>query len=163
MGEEDLERREFLKHLIFGLGGLIAAGIAIPGGVYFLSPLWKETEEDWVELGKASAIPPGEPVKVDFIQRKKDGWTTIEGRSSCWVVTPDGVNFTAYNPLCTHLGCPYRWDGERKQFLCPCHTAVFSIDGEVVSGPPPRPLDRFPIRIAGGNLLIKPVSPKKET
>ena len=39
---------------------------------------------------------------------------------------------TAFGPQCTHLGCAYHWEQGKKQFLCPCHTSVFSIDGKVI-------------------------------
>jgi Rieske Fe-S protein len=52
------------------------------------------------------------------------------------------------------LGCAYHWDAQNKDFLCPCHTSIFSIDGKVVSGPAPRPLDRFDTKTEGTRLLI---------
>lgn len=152
----DAGRREFLKRSIFVMGGLIAAGLAVPSGVYVLSPLWKRTEEEWIEVGEIDEIPSGAPMKLDYIQRRRDGWITVEGRASAWVVTGDGKNFTVFDPRCTHLGCPYRWDGEKQQFLCPCHNAVFSLEGEVLSGPPPRPLDRLATKVVGGKLYIQP-------
>ena len=165
MGEPDSNddsRREFLKKSIFTLGGLIAAGLALPGGAYFLSPIWKKHEEDWIELVDTKTVPLGEPVKIDFAQRKRDGWVTTEGRASTWVITSDGKNFTVFDPRCTHLGCPYRWDASKKQFLCPCHNASFGIDGKVLAGPPPRPLDTFPTKVVGGKLLIQPLPTKGE-
>lgn len=159
---ENEDRREFLKKMIFVLGGLLTAGITIPGGVYFLSPAWKKEEEEWVELGDISAIPIGEPVRLEFIQRKKDGWITSEGRANAWVVTADGKDFTVFDPHCTHLGCPYRWDPKKKQFLCPCHNAIFAMNGEVLAGPPPRPLDEYASKIIGDKLLIQPHSLTKK-
>lgn len=152
----DNERREFLKKGIFLLGGLICVGVAVPTGTYFLSPLWKHDEEEWVEVTPIAALPTGHPVKVDFIQRKKDGWATIEGRASVWVVAKDAKTFTAYDPRCTHLGCPYRWDAEKEAFVCPCHTALFDVEGNVLSGPAPRPLDRLATRVVDGKLFLKP-------
>lgn len=162
MNEHDASRRAFLKKGIFFLGGLTFLGLAAPGATYFLSPLWKRTEEDWIELGEIAAIPKGAPTKVEFVQRMKDGWATIEGRASAWVVTTDGKQFTAYDPRCTHLGCPYRWVPEQEAFVCPCHAALFSVDGEVLSGPAPRPLDRFVTKVEAGKLLIRPTPPTKE-
>ncbi|MBI4238414.1 MAG: ubiquinol-cytochrome c reductase iron-sulfur subunit [Deltaproteobacteria bacterium] len=153
----DASRRRFLKQLTFTLGGMIAAGLMVPGGAYFLSPLWGSREEDWIEIADAKSIPLGEPVKIDFIHRQKDGWATIEGRASVWVVTTDGEHFTAYDPRCTHLGCPYRWDASQRAFLCPCHTAIFNLEGTVLSGPAPRPLDRYPTTVTDGKLQIRPV------
>jgi len=155
---EDMTRRNFLKRAIFALGGLITAAFGGLGISYFLSPLWVKQKEDWADLGEVSKIPVGVPTKMEFVQRKRDGWVIVEGRSSAWVVTPDGKDFTIYDPHCTHLGCPYRWDQTKKLFLCPCHNGVFSIDGGIVSGPVPRPLDRYAHKVVGGKLFIRPVA-----
>lgn len=153
---EGHSRREFLKRSIFVLGGLITLGLAVPSGVYVLSPLWRSNEEEWVDIGDVAQIPKGDPIKVDYVRRKKDGWVTVEERASAWVVTSDGQEFTVFDPFCTHLGCPYRWEANKHQFLCPCHNGIFSIDGAVLAGPPPRPLDRFPNKVVAGKLLILP-------
>lgn len=160
MDLEDPGRREFLKKSILVLGGLMASGIAFPSIVYFLAPIWTRSEADWVELASIKEIPLGQPIKLDFIQRKKDGWAIIAGRSSSWVVTEDGRNFTVFDPHCTHLGCPYNWNAEKNKFLCPCHNAAFARDGRVLYGPPPRPLDQLPHKVVGGKLLIQPVAKK---
>lgn len=158
--EENLSRRSFLERCIFGLGGLISLALAGIGAPYFVSPAFKKKEEGWIDIGAVSDIPKGTPKKVEFVERKRDAWVTTERRSSAWVLTANGKDFTVFDPRCTHLGCPYRWDDMKKQFLCPCHTAVFNPDGQVVSGPPPRPLDRYQAKVAGDRLMIlcEPVS-----
>ncbi len=73
-----------------------------------------------------------------------------------WVVTKDGENFTVFNPRCTHLTCAYNWKEEgphKGHFFCPCHDAVFDINGEVLGGPPPRPLDTLPAKVEKGRLF----------
>ncbi len=154
--QEELTRRSFLTRSIVAAGGLITALFAGVGGGYFLSPLWNKKKESWIDLGLTSDFKEGVPKKVDFTVRKKDAWATIESKSSAWIVTTDKKSFIAFDPKCTHLGCPYRWNDEKKQFLCPCHTATFSVDGKVISGPPPRPLDRYPTKVVGSHLMILP-------
>jgi len=149
-------RRAFLAGAIGAIGGLIGAVLGGGGLGYVLSPLFRRHGEDWVDLGLAAEMKPGVPVRVDFTVRKRDAWATVERRASAWVVTPDGKQFIVFDPRCTHLGCPYRWDSNLGRFVCPCHTAVFNMDGRPVMGPAPRPLDRFPVRVAGGHLLIRP-------
>lgn len=134
----------------------MAAALAIPSGIYFLSPSWRRKQEGWVEIGPVSQIPKGRPTKIDFLQRKKDAWMTIEGKSSAWVVTSDGNTFDIFDPRCTHLGCPYNWSEEKQKFLCPCHNAVFDLSGKVLAGPPPRPLDRYRSKVENGLLYILP-------
>src|SRR3989338_3249918 len=62
---------------------------------------------------------------------------------------------TVYSPICTHLGCGFRWDGDEKKFKCPCHGSMFDTEGKVVGGPAPRPLDRLPVKIENGRLMVQ--------
>jgi menaquinol-cytochrome c reductase iron-sulfur subunit len=120
------------------------------------SALFQRRHDEWVDLGPITAIPLKTPVKIEFVQRQRDAWVTTERRSSAWILTPNGRDFMAFDPRCTHLGCPYRWDDQQRQFLCPCHTAVFDLNGNVVTGPPPRPLDRYPCKVVADRLFILP-------
>jgi len=153
--DKQMDRKNFIKLAILGAGGFLAASLGGIGLTYFLSPAFKQKKDSWIDLGPAGDIPQANPVKLDYIQRQNDGWLTVEGRNSVWIIR-DGVNVTAFNPHCTHLGCPYRWDDKRNEFLCPCHGGVFDKQGNVVSGPPPRPLDRYLTKIEEGRLLILP-------
>jgi|SRR5665213_158721 len=153
--DKNLSRKEFFKLAILGAGGFIAAGLGGVGLTYFLSPAFKQKKEDWVDLGPVGDIAEGNPVKLDYIQRQVDGWMTVEGRSSVWILR-EGLTVTAYNPHCTHLGCAYRWDENLNEFLCPCHSGVYDKQGKVLSGPPPRALDRYQAKIEEGRLYILP-------
>ena len=55
------------------------------------------------------------------------------------------------------------FDEAKKQFLCPCHNSVFAIDGNVVAGPAPRPLDRFEAKVQNNKLLLGEIRESKET
>lgn len=153
---EEIGRRAFLSRAAVFLGGLIGAVLTGVGLGYFVSPALRAKVGAWVDLGRAGAFKPGAPVLVEYTQRKRDSWITSETRSSAWVVTENGKDFTAFDPRCTHLGCPFRWNAQDKKFLCPCHTASFAIDGKVLGGPPPRPLDRYETKLENGQLFILP-------
>lgn len=156
-----MTRRSFLGWIIVGLSSIMAAVLGGSGIGYFISPIFKRKEEGWVDIGSIKDFKPGAPSKVEFVQRRRDAWAATEQRSSAWVLTSNNRDFTAFDPRCTHLGCPYRWEETKKQFLCPCHTAAFAIDGQVISGPPPRPLDRYPVKVVGGRLLLHPAAAVK--
>ena len=56
--------------------------------------------------------------------------------------------FTAYDGVCTHLGCPANYKDSEKALPCPCHGAKFSaIDGSVIEGPPTRGLPKIKLEI----------------
>ena len=62
--------------------------------------------------------------------------------------------YYAYGQKCTHLSCPVYFEKERGRFECPCHEGAFDVKtGNVLYGPPPRPLDRIEIeRREGGEV-----------
>jgi len=60
---------------------------------------------------------------------------------------------------CTHLGCTVPWREDEGRFNCPCHSSIFDVTGEVVSGPAPRPLDRFPVEISDQQVVVDTGNP----
>jgi Rieske Fe-S protein len=77
-----------------------------------------------------------------------------EEEISIYVLTDDGREFIAMSNVCTHLGCRVRWISDQQLFFCPCHNASFDVEGVVLSGPPPRPLDRFEVKAEDGQLFV---------
>jgi len=65
--------------------------------------------------------------------------------------------FLAFSAVCTHLGCVVTWRPEEKIFFCPCHAGRFSEDGEVLGGPPPKPLPRYAVEAGPGEIVIRKV------
>lgn len=149
-----VSRRRFLSLGIASVAAFVGVALGIPLAGYAVSPALQKKEGEWAEIGSASEFKPGEPRKVEYSSFRKDGWIEETVKKSAWVVARDNGEFTVFDPRCTHLGCAYRWDETRKSFLCPCHDGVFDIDGKVVSGPPPRPLDRLQAKVDGCKLLV---------
>ncbi len=135
------------------MGAVITAALALPAAAYLLIKPTSQDSGEFVEVTDLTQLVPGKPEEVLYRRTRVDGWKKMEEKTTTWVVkTPDKV--IAYAPSCTHLGCAYHWDEEIQSFLCPCHSSVFALDGSVVSGPAPRPLDRFVSKTVGGKLLI---------
>jgi cytochrome b6-f complex iron-sulfur subunit len=70
-------------------------------------------------------------------------------------------SFLAMSRTCTHLGCSVPWDEEENRFVCPCHGSTFSMSGEVLTAPAPRPLDFYPVRIENGIVKVDTSAPQK--
>ena len=153
---DGITRRTFLGRSIAVMGAAMAATLGGLGFGYFISPALRgEGDDNWEDIGAAAGFPVGVPTQVEFTHRRREAWVTTEQKNSAWILTLDGKSFTAYDPHCTHLGCPYRWSETAHEFKCPCHGGVFSIDGRVLGGPPPRSLDRYPVRVANGRVMIQ--------
>jgi menaquinol-cytochrome c reductase iron-sulfur subunit len=147
-------RRKFYEAVIFGTQAVIGAALAIPAIAYLLAPSKRRRESDWIEAVDVSTLTAKSPVEVSFRQSRVDGWKVTTEKKTAWVVKFDENRVVAYGPQCTHLGCAYHWEQDKSEFVCPCHTTLFSIDGKVISGPAPRPLDRYQTRIEGGKLML---------
>ena len=153
-GTSEISRRKFLKYVLLGSAGAAAAAIAVPLVGYFLSPAWKKSSTQTLPVARVDSIPVGTPTFVRFEERVQDAWFTTTETQGVWVVTKDGKTFIIFDPHCTHLNCPFYWDDTQKIFICPCHGGRFDIDGRVISGPPPRPLDRWESIINQGEIEI---------
>ncbi len=150
----DATRRGFLTGAIYAIWGVISAALAIPAFAYLFFPPKARKRQEWVDAGDASQLVPNRPVEMVFRRNRTDGWKIISERATAWAVgRPDG-GVTAFGPQCTHLGCAYHWDESKSEFICPCHNSIFAIDGKVVSGPAPRPLDRYDAKIENGKLML---------
>lgn len=147
-------RRKFLGSVVVTITGVIGAAIASPLISYFLSPAWKKSIPLPTPIAPVSDIPVGQPTFVTYEERVQDGWYISTLSKGAWVVNKDGKEFVVFDPRCTHLNCPYYWDKDNGRFQCPCHDGRFDIDGNVIHGPPPRPLDRLPVSIQDGIILV---------
>jgi Rieske Fe-S protein len=54
---------------------------------------------------------------------------------------PEGELF-CLNPTCPHLKCTVKWNQTERSWDCPCHGARYSTDGEVLTGPSTRSLEK---------------------
>jgi menaquinol-cytochrome c reductase iron-sulfur subunit len=153
-GAETTTRRRFYIGAIYGMIAAISAALGLPALAYLLIPGKARKGDDWIEVGDLTRLSPGAPVELTFLRNRVDGWKVISEKSTAWVVKTGDNQVTAFGPQCTHLGCAYHWEADKKDFLCPCHTSVFAIDGKVISGPAPRPLDRYDTKVEGTKLLL---------
>ena len=153
--EKKINRRDFLGLATWGIGGLIGVGLGIPAIIYLIGPaLKKATTQVWLTLGSASKVELGTPTLFKASVETQTGWISNVEEKSFYVLTEDGRDFLAMSNVCTHLGCRVRWVDDQQEFFCPCHNGVFDKVGNVVSGPPPRPLDRYEVKVENGQLMV---------
>ena len=147
-------RRTVLLGAVYAMWGGIAAALGVPAFVYLFFPPKTPKADPWVEAGDVAGLTGDRPVEMVFRRNRTDGWKLTSQKATAWAVRgPDG-QATAFGPQCTHLGCAYHWDDARREFVCPCHNSRFGLDGKVLTGPAPRPLDRYETKIQGGKLLL---------
>jgi len=60
----------------------------------------------------------------------------------------------AFSQKCTHLGCVVYYEADASRWHCPCHEGNFdAVTGEVLSGPPQRPLGRIDVEIRDDGMI----------
>ncbi len=154
-GKKDVSRRDFMRAAIYAIGGVIGLTWAVPAVVYVVEPALKSGQGvGWLRLGSTSKIEIGVPTLFKVTVQRQSGWVTNEEELSVYVLTNDGREFIAMSNVCTHLGCRVRWIDEQENFICPCHNGFFDKQGNVIGGPPPRPLDRYQTKVENDQLFI---------
>ena len=142
MDKTPISRRTFLDWVI--RGGLLSAlaAMVFPALEY----LWPVTRQG-----------PAVGMKEVALEEELPVWgakkVILGGSALLLVRTAQG--FRAYSAICTHLGCIVDWDHAKREILCPCHAGLFNLDGNVVSGPPPRPLPSHPVKVVDGKVFVE--------
>ena len=137
-----MDRRKVLKSIATFLP--ISAGFAglAAMGVRFITPIKREINRKIFTVGL-------EELPLNATKRFKD----LQGRDLMLVRTGER-EVKAISTVCTHLGCTVFWQKDRQEFFCPCHNGRFDKNGVVLEGPPPAPLDLYPVEIEGDNVFV---------
>ena len=134
------ERRTFLGVLLGGFSAVLAAAFGWP--VFrFLAPREGGGEAQQIKIARDQVAIGG----AHFFN--------YQGRPAV-ILQPAAGEFIALSAVCTHLGCIVKWVAEQGEFLCPCHGGKFSAHGQVLGGPPPKPLESYPVEIVDQELLV---------
>jgi cytochrome b6-f complex iron-sulfur subunit len=142
--KKPISRRRFMAYAWI-MAAAVVIGELIGGTIAFLWPRRKGPRVETVFIaGKVTDFKVGEVIPFrkerTFILRTEGG-------------------FLAISAVCTHLHCIVNWNEMLKKFECPCHGAKFNQNGEVLEGPPPRPLDLHKLQVVAGNVVIDRGSP----
>ncbi|MBA2304268.1 MAG: ubiquinol-cytochrome c reductase iron-sulfur subunit [Acidobacteria bacterium] len=148
-----MHRRRALVLFVNSVVALIGGGLSAILGAFALRP-YKGAEGRWVRAGALADLTPHVPVARVLAISRQDGWYRERARETVFLVWDGGKALHALSATCTHLGCQVRWDVAATRFRCPCHGGVFDAQGNVVSGPPPRPLARVEARVDGGEGVL---------
>jgi menaquinol-cytochrome c reductase iron-sulfur subunit len=157
-GSGSISRRDFIKLTTAAVGTIIGAVIGLPAIAYLIDPALKTVKSDaWIPLGKIETFEIGKPTAVSFTRSQVNGWEKTVTSYGLYVIKKSETNFLVLSSKCTHLGCTVNWKPDRNEYVCPCHDAQFALDGKVLGGPPPRPLDSFTgnrLRVVDGILQL---------
>jgi menaquinol-cytochrome c reductase iron-sulfur subunit len=147
------DRRNFFRAVVTAISGAIAAILAIPLAGFYAIPAFRKPKALWKECGPLGDFPVGDIRLVPLKPLDQREWPEDWGTEAAWVYRRSDRDVVIYNLHCTHVGCPVTWSPQARRFFSPCHGGVFDPDGRVLAGPPPRPLDRYEVKIENGMLF----------
>ena len=152
-----MNRRRALALFVNSAVALIGGALSAVLGAFALRPSGRTQSDRWVRAGVVTDLTPNVPVPRVLTVSRQDGWYRERARETVFLVWDGDKSVHALSATCTHLGCQVRWDAESTKFRCPCHGGVFDTQGNVVSGPPPRALDRVEARFgaSGNDVLVR--------
>jgi succinate dehydrogenase / fumarate reductase iron-sulfur subunit len=150
----EIDRATFLRHA--GVA-LLGAGVAITLGsvaaITAMGPSEAKATDRWIPLAKLSDLPPGQVTTVMMKYDVKNGIYS-QATLAPVMVSRLGPEIVCFKSACPHLGCSVHFDGKADQFRCACHGGTFDENGNVIAGPPPRPLDRYQFKVESDQLLV---------
>ncbi len=140
-------RRRALKLFVNSSIAVIGGTLGSLLGVFALKPGTAASRARWIRAGSTADLTPNVPAPHVLSVSRTDGWYRERAPQTVFLVWDGENEVHALSATCTHLGCQVRWETDTKRFRCPCHGGVYDAQGHVVSGPPPRPLERIEARL----------------
>jgi len=142
-GEYKEEDRRTLLSWLLGGGALASMASFLYPVIRFLNPpLITEATVNEVSGGKVQDLKPNSGKIVRF------------GNKPALLVRISDTEWRAFSAVCTHLNCTVQYRDSTKQIWCACHNGTYDLNGSVVSGPPPNPLEEYTTNIRGDEVVI---------
>jgi len=154
-------RRTALRLGIWAAGGLLAGMAVYPLARLGARRSTEEKELVWMKAIELDDMPEAGTVEVQLNVRGGDKPDTRVFITRA----PDG-SLSSLSATCTHLGCLVSYNRVLGEFVCPCHGGRYNLQGDVIGGPPPRPLEKLPAKAEEGwamvGLMLKVPVPETE-
>lgn len=135
-------RRSFLNWFLGTSLGAMCASIFYPVIRYIAPPEVPEAQTARALAGREGDLKPNEGRIFRF------------GNQPALLVRMEDGSYRAFSATCTHLNCTVQFRGDLKQIWCACHNGFYDLRGEVVAGPPPRPLEPFEVNVSNGEIVV---------
>jgi cytochrome b6-f complex iron-sulfur subunit len=116
--------------------------MAYPVWRFLIPPASGEPATQSVVAAQASQVKPNAGLIFKF------------GSKPGLLIRTPGGELQAFNAVCTHLECTVQYKADTSQIWCACHNGLYDLQGQNVSGPPPRPLERLVVNQRGEDVVV---------
>ncbi len=137
-----MNRRRWID--LFLGGSLLGTAVSLlyPVIRYLIPPRQPEIAAKKLAVAKVGEIAPNSAKLFRF------------GSTPALLIQTAEGDLRAFSAVCTHLTCTVNYEGDTETLFCPCHNGRFDLAGNVISGPPPKPLESFEVEISAGEIFV---------
>lgn len=146
MIQKKITRRAFLNYILGGGFLAFMVSAAYPVFRYITPPEGAGTEVSSVVAAKVGELS------------RNSGRIFKFGDKPGILINSPGGELLAFNAVCTHLNCTVQYDSQAGFIWCACHNGRFDLSGKVISGPPPRPLERYDVKVRGEDIVVSKIA-----
>jgi len=144
MEESRFSRRHLLTWLARGFLSLWGLAFAWVVAAFTKPPRARGgIAERVIKVGPLESLPVGQARLVRH------------GREPIFVIRTAEDAVVGLSGVCSHVHCVLRWDDAQGNLACPCHDGAFDVNGNVLHGPPPRPLKRYQVETRLGDMYVQ--------
>lgn len=145
-GKDLYTRREFFWLGTAAVGAVYVGAIGYPVYEYLSTPAQRSAEAAAVTqttLDKAADLPVNTAMMFKF------------GAKPGMLIHHADGSWSAFNAVCTHLGCTVKYEPEQSRIFCACHGGSYDPNtGANVAGPPPKPLTKYNVEVKDASVII---------
>ena len=144
----DSERRNVLSWFLGASVSALFAAVIYPVARFISPPRLPEATTNRVEAGQTN-----DPELLD------KGYKIVRfGAEPVILVRAAQGDLRAFAATCTHLDCIVEFQPQKKRIWCNCHNGEYNLNGQVVGGPPPKPLRKYEVHVleagAGAGTIV---------
>ncbi|MBI1790895.1 MAG: ubiquinol-cytochrome c reductase iron-sulfur subunit [Acidobacteria bacterium] len=136
------ERRTLVRWLLGGGFSASVVSFLYPAIRFMSPPAVPDAAVNEVSAGRVQDFKPNSGKIVKF------------GSRPALLIRAGDSEWRAYSAICTHLNCTVQFQESSHQIWCACHNGFYDLNGKVVSGPPPNPLEEYAVRVRGDEVVI---------
>lgn len=140
--QTQISRKNFLKHLLTATFSTLGLLVIYPVVSFLKPPKQREVEVSNIKISNLDEFSIGDSKIVKF------------GNKPVIVIRKEKEQFIALSAACTHLDCTVQYKKDESVIWCACHNGKYDLTGRNISGPPPRPLDKFVATLKNNELII---------
>lgn len=145
----DSQRRNILGWFLGASVSALFAAVVYPVIRFISPPRVPEATTNRVEAGRTN-----DPELLD------KGYKIVRfGTDPVILIRVAEGDLRAFSATCTHLDCIVEFQQKKKRIFCNCHNGEYNLNGQVIGGPPPRPLRKYAVHVlssggAPGTIVI---------